>query len=225
MLATTTTFVTVYTVPSNIGLAHCGAIRSPRQMGCGGSVRSSACYTGAARVAVAEAPAEAAAPHTASGDNTGDAIRYLSQLPRAQCSFAIQLAAIRGDMDAVRYLCELPRDQGVDPSTGHNTAVQWAALLGHVDVVRYLCELPADRGVHPGAYDNYAISWAAYNGHVDVVRYLCELPGDRGVDPGADDNAAIRWAVEYGHSGRRCGVVRRQRGLEHAPIQCTAWAR
>ena len=75
-------------------------------MGCGSS---SACYTGAARVAVAEAPAEAAAQHAASGDNTGDAIGYLQlgQLPRDQ---RMQCAAIRGDMDVVRYLCELPRD-------------------------------------------------------------------------------------------------------------------
>ena len=84
--------------------------RSPCQMGCGGSVRSSACYTGATKVAVAETPAEAAAQHTARGDNTGDTLRYLSQLTRDRRNYAIQLAAFHGDMDVVRYLCELPRD-------------------------------------------------------------------------------------------------------------------
>jgi len=128
-------------------------------MGCGGSVRSSACYTGATKVAVAEAPAEAAAQHAASGDNTGDTLRYLSQLTSERRNYAIQLAAFHGDMGVVRYLCELPRDWGVDPSARRNRAIVRAAYNGHVDVVRYLCELPADRGVNPGADDNYAIQW------------------------------------------------------------------
>jgi hypothetical protein len=104
--------------------------------------------------------------------------------PKADNSYALQLAAESGHIEIVRLLIPVS-----DPKSRNSQALRLAAKHGHTEIVKLL--IPVS---DPKAYNSYALQLAAKYGHTEIVKLLIPVS-----DPKACDSYVIRCAANNGY--------------------------